>query len=79
VYSITIFKHISMHTHQALLAYDVLPLQFQAFGNIAKSSLLIPPLLALTYMLLGGVFPPLVERVSARLSEHDNTPFHAPF
>lgn len=49
--------------NQVLLAYDVLPVQIEAFGNVAKSSLLIPPLLALTYCLLGGVFPALVGSV----------------
>lgn len=39
--------------NQFLLEYSVLPIS--AFG--ARSSLLIPPLLALTYGLLGGVFP----------------------
>jgi hypothetical protein len=47
-----------------LLVYDVLPVQIAAFGGVAKTSLLIPPLLALTYCLLGGVFPSLVEKVT---------------
>ena len=45
--------------NQLLLSYDVLPVD--AFG--AKTSLLIPPLLALTYALLGGVFPVLARDV----------------
>jgi hypothetical protein len=49
--------------NQVLLVYDILPVQIEAFGNVAKSSLLIPPLLALTYCLLGGVFPALVGNV----------------
>ena len=49
--------------NQVLLEYDVLPVQIEAFGNVAKSSLLIPPLLAVTYCLLGGVFPALVRKV----------------
>lgn len=45
--------------NQALLAYDVLPISVDLGLGIAKTSLLIPPLLALAYALLGGVFPPL--------------------
>ena len=48
------------HGAQVLLVYDVLPVQIAA----AKTSLLIPPLLALTYCLLGGIFPSLVEKVT---------------
>lgn len=47
-----------------LLVYDVLPVELAALGGVAKTSLLIPPLLALTYCLLGGVFPSLLEKVS---------------
>ena len=39
--------------NQALLEYDVLPLQIGG----AATSFLIPPLLALTYALLGGLLP----------------------
>ena len=41
----------------------MLPVQIEAFGAVAKTSLLIPPLLALTYCLLGVVFPPIIEKV----------------
>ena len=43
--------------NQSLLQYDVLPI-----GD--GTSLLIPPLLALTYALLGGVFPAIARRVA---------------
>ena len=46
--------------NQSLLQYDVLPIG----DGIAKTSLLIPPLLALTYALLGGVFPAIARRVA---------------
>ena len=46
--------------NQSLLKYDVLPIG----DGIAKTSLLIPPLLALTYALLGGVFPAIARRVA---------------
>ena len=45
--------------NQLLLTYDRFPV---AIGD-AKTSLLIPPLLALTYALLGGVFPLVAQRV----------------
>ena len=44
--------------NQVLLTYDVLPVSLGA----ASSSLLIPPLLALTYAILGGILPPLTQR-----------------
>jgi hypothetical protein len=43
--------------NQALLAYDVLPVALQLPLGFAKTSLLIPPLLAVAYALLGGVLP----------------------
>ena len=43
-----------------LLQYDVFPITIALFN--AKTSLLIPPLLALTYALLGSVLPSLTER-----------------
>lgn len=46
--------------NQVLLAYDVMPVQLPVLGFVAKTSLIIPPLLAITYCLLGGIFPPLV-------------------
>ena len=46
--------------NQSLLQYDVLPIG----DGVAKTSLLIPPLLALTYALLGGVFPAIARRVA---------------
>ena len=48
--------------NQCLLAYDVLPITLQV-GFTAKTSLLIPPLLALTYALLGSVLPAISERI----------------
>ena len=54
--------------NQALLKYDILPVSIDALD--AKTSLLIPPLLAITYLLLGGVLP--------RVSEHF-VPGRAPF
>jgi hypothetical protein len=57
---------------QVLLVYDVLPVELVALGGVAKTSLLIPPLLALTYCLLGGVFPSLLEKVGLwRPCSHD--------
>ena len=49
--------------NQVLLAYDVMPVQLPVLGFVAKTSLIIPPLLAITYCLLGGIFPPLVAAV----------------
>ena len=46
--------------NQVLLQYDVFPITIALFN--AKTSLLIPPLLALTYALLGSVLPSLTER-----------------
>lgn len=45
--------------NQSLLQYDVLPI-----GDVLRTSLLIPPLLALTYALLGGVFPAVARRIA---------------
>jgi len=50
--------------NQALLEYDVLPIRIGVFD--AETSLLIPPLLALTYALLGSVLPAVAERVAGR-------------
>lgn len=47
--------------NQALLQYDVLPVSIDALN--AHTSLLIPPLLALTYLLLGGVLPRVSELI----------------
>lgn len=52
----------SIH-NQCLLAYDVLPI---AVLLNARTSLLIPPLLAITYALLGCVLPVLVEGLIGR-------------
>mmetsp|Transcript_8816 Transcript_8816/g.27555 ORF Transcript_8816/g.27555 Transcript_8816/m.27555 type:complete len:221 (+) Transcript_8816:90-752(+) len=48
--------------NQLLLEYDVLPVSL--LDGAAKTSLLIPPLLALTYSLLGGVAPVLARRIA---------------
>ena len=45
--------------NQALLNYDVLPVAVPLGLGVAKTSLLIPPLLALAYAVLGGLLPPL--------------------
>jgi len=45
--------------NQALLSYDVLPISVDLGFSVAKTSLLIPPLLALAYAVLGGLLPPL--------------------
>jgi len=45
--------------NQSLLQYDVLPI-----GDVARTSLLIPPLLALTYELLGGVLTAVARRIA---------------
>ena len=49
-----------MH-NQALLSYDFLPLALPIFG--AKTSWIVPPLLAVAYALLGGVLPVAAERL----------------
>jgi hypothetical protein len=49
--------------NQALLGYDVLPVALQLPLGPAKTSLLIPPLLALAYALLGGVLPAITSAV----------------
>jgi hypothetical protein len=49
--------------NQALLQYDVLPIAIGAVGQEAKSSLLIPPLLAVAYALLGGLMPSALEKL----------------
>lgn len=45
--------------NQALLEYDTLPISLGGF----ETSLLIPPLLSITYTLLGGVLPPITLRI----------------
>lgn len=50
--------------NQALLEYDVLPITIAIFN--AKTSLLIPPLLGLTYALLGSVLPVVSEALVGR-------------
>lgn len=45
--------------NQVLLEYDTLPI---SLGGL-ETSLLIPPLLAITYLLLGGVLPPIAQRI----------------
>lgn len=52
----------SLH-NQVLLQYDALPVQLGPDGTCVKSSLLIPPLLALAYVLLGAVLPRLSGQV----------------
>ena len=47
--------------NQALLSYDFLPLALPIFG--AKTSWIVPPLLAVAYALLGGVLPVAAERL----------------
>lgn len=49
--------------NQALLGYDLLPVDLQLPLGPAKTSLLIPPLLALAYALLGGVLPAVTSAV----------------
>ena len=49
--------------NQALLRYDVLPVSLPLPLGEARTSLLIPPLLALTYAVLGGALPAAAERV----------------
>ncbi|CAJ1381546.1 unnamed protein product [Effrenium voratum] len=43
--------------NQALLSYDLLPVSVALPLGVARSSLLVPPLLALAYALLGAVLP----------------------
>ena len=52
----------SVH-NQCLLKYDVLPIEIPCGIWNAQTSLLIPPLLALTYALLGAVLPAACEFV----------------
>ena len=47
--------------NQALLSYDFLPLALPILG--AKTSWIVPPLLAVAYALLGGVLPVAAERL----------------
>eukprot|EP00965_Chrysotila_dentata_P105544 3485874-Pleurochrysis_carterae.AAC.2 len=49
--------------NQVLLKYDVLPVQLPLLLGTAQTSLIIPPLLAITYALLGGLFPALAQQL----------------
>jgi hypothetical protein len=58
--SLELARNLSKRVHnQVLLAYDILPVNILAI----KSSLLVPPLLAVAYSLLGWVLPRLLEKV----------------
>jgi endoplasmic reticulum chaperone BiP len=48
--------------NQAILQYDILPISVDLPVGIIKTSLLIPPLLAVAYVVLGGVLPQVVTR-----------------
>ncbi|KAK3237953.1 hypothetical protein CYMTET_52004 [Cymbomonas tetramitiformis] len=49
--------------NQALLQYDAFPVSVEVFGYVAKSSLLIPPLLGIAYIVIGGVLPRFASRL----------------
>lgn len=49
--------------NQDLLQYDLLPIALELPTGVAKTALIIPPLLALTYALLGGIFPAIAQAV----------------
>ena len=49
--------------NQALLTYDILPVSIPLGLGVAKTSLLVPPLLAVAYALLGFTLPRLAESV----------------
>lgn len=54
--------------NQALLEYDLYPVTLID----AKTSLLIPPLLGITYVVLGGILPPLSQKIFGE-SQRDNS------
>ncbi|CAE6918717.1 Ogt [Symbiodinium sp. CCMP2592] len=49
--------------NQALLSYDVLPVSADLVVGVARTSLLVPPLLAVAYALLGSVLPSLAASI----------------
>ncbi|CAE7848827.1 ANK1 [Symbiodinium sp. KB8] len=49
--------------NQALLSYDVLPVSADLVLGVARTSLLVPPLLAVAYALLGSVLPSLAASI----------------
>ena len=60
--------------NQALLSYDVLPVSVSLGLGVAKSSMLVPPLLSLAYPLLGGVLPPLAQAAVGELPSETAQP-----
>eukprot|EP00913_Durusdinium_trenchii_P015011 g14078.t1 len=56
--------------NQALLSYDLWPLSMDVGFGVAKTSLLVPPLLAIAYSLLGYILPQLFGPVGTESLEH---------
>jgi hypothetical protein len=57
----------SIH-NSVLLKYDILPVEIMTSQFAVRSSLLIPPLLGLTYAVLGGIIPLLGDMILRRKS-----------
>jgi hypothetical protein len=49
--------------NQAILSYDLLPVRIDLGVGVACTSLIVPPLLALAYVVIGDLFPRLARRV----------------
>lgn len=64
--------------NQALLSYDVLPVSMNLGLGFAKTSLLVPPLLAIAYALLGSLLPRVLETITGLNSTVGSLPLLRP-
>ena len=64
--------------NQALLSYDVLPVSMNLGLGFAKTSLLVPPLLAIAYALLGSLLPRVLETIAGLNSTVGSLPLLRP-
>ena len=64
--------------NQALLSYDVLPVSMNLGLAFAKTSLLVPPLLAIAYALLGSLLPRVLETITGLNSTVGSLPLLRP-
>lgn len=64
--------------NQALLSYDVLPVSMNLGLGFAQTSLLVPPLLAIAYALLGSLLPRVLETITGLNSTVGSLPLLRP-